>query len=77
MDSTTLVLVFLDSDNNEKSIVVKDPKANLTKEAIVSAMETIITNDAFVTASGKHLETVSDCYYKTISIVQPTAGAGE
>ena len=77
METVTLVLVFLDTDSNEKSIVIKDPKEEMSLEEINTAMEAIINNDAILTAAGKHLASVSKCYYKTVTITYPEPEDGE
>lgn len=77
-NSETLVLVFLDENNDEKSIVVKDPKQNLSLEEVTAAMQEIIDGDAILTASGGHLAEISNCYYRTVTITIPVpAAAGE
>lgn len=70
-ETVTLVLVFLDEDNNEKSIVIKDPKMDLTMEEVQAAMTNVIDNDAILTPAGRHLSVISNCYYKTVTITVP------
>ncbi|MDO4935640.1 MAG: DUF2922 domain-containing protein [Phascolarctobacterium sp.] len=77
METVTLVLVFLDSENNEKSITIKDPKMDLSLEEVTDAMQEIIDSDAILTAAGNHLQTVSQCYYKTVTITRPEPEDGE
>lgn len=75
--SETLVLVFLDEDYNEKSIVVKDPNMDLSLEKVTAAMEDIIDNDTVLTSAGKHLVDISNCYYKIVTIKFPEPEEGE
>lgn len=75
--SETLVLVFLDEDNNESSISIKDPDMDLSLEDVTEAMEKIIENDAVLTAAGKHLEQVRNCYYRVVTITFPESEEGE
>lgn len=70
-ETVTLVLVFLDEDNNEKSIVIKDPKMDLTMEEVQAAMNNVIDNDAILTPAGRHLSVINNCYYKTVTITVP------
>lgn len=70
-ETVTLVLVFLDEDNNEKSIVIKDPKMDLTMEEVQAAMTNVIDNDAILTPASRHLSEISNCYYKTVTITVP------
>ena len=67
-EEKTLVLEFLDEDNNTKSLVIKNPKDDLTKEAVTAAMETIIEEDALLTNAARHLTDIKNCYYRTITI---------
>ena len=77
-ETVTLVLVFLDEDNNEKSIVIKDPKMDLSMEEVQTAMNSIIDNDAILTSAGRHLSVISNCYYTTVTITVPEfASEGE
>lgn len=75
--SVSLILVFLDDNNDEKSIAIKDPKMDMSLEEVTAAMEAIIDSDAILTASGNHLASVSQCYYKTITITRPEPEDGE
>ena len=77
-EGKTLVLEFLDEDNNIKTIVIKNPKDDLSKEAVTAAMETIIEEDALLTNAGRHLQDINNCYYRTVTIDElPFAEAGE
>ena len=77
-EEKTLVLEFLDEDNNTKTLVIKNPKDDLTKEAVTAAMETIIEEDALLTNAGRHLQVINNCYYRTVTIDElPFAEAGE
>ena len=67
-EEKTLVLEFLDEDNNTKSLVIKNPKDDLTKEAVTAAMETIIEEDALLTNASRHLTDIANCYYRTVTI---------
>ena len=67
-EDKTLVLEFLDEDNNIKTIVIKNPKDDLTKEAVMAAMNTIIEEDALLTNAGRHLTDINNCYYRTVTI---------
>ncbi|MBQ0066847.1 MAG: DUF2922 domain-containing protein [Phascolarctobacterium sp.] len=75
--TVTLVLVFIDEESNECSIVVKDPAEDLSLETVTAAMQNIISNDAILTNAGKHLESVGNCYYKTITTTPLTSEDGE
>ncbi len=70
-NSETLVLVFLDENNDEKSIVIKDPKQDLSLEQVTAAMQQVIDCDAILTASGGRLAEISNCYYRTVTITIP------
>lgn len=70
-NSETLVLVFLDENNDEKAIVIKDPKQDLSLEEVTAAMQEVIDSDAILTASGGHLAEISNCYYRTVTITVP------
>ena len=48
----TLVLEFWDEDNRTKSLVIKNPKEDLTKEDVEAAMRTIIDENVLLTNSG-------------------------
>ena len=67
-EDKTLVLEFLDEDNNIKTIVIKNPKDDLTKEAVMAAMNTIIDEDVLLTNAGRHLQDINNCYYRTVTI---------
>lgn len=75
---TTLELEFLTSTDKTYTLTIRDPKENLTRAAVVAAMEDIIDADVFETAQGESLATVSDCYYKTVSkTILTNPGGGE
>ena len=77
-ETKTLVLEFVDEDNNTKSLVIKNPKDDLTKEAVTAAMNTIIEEDALLTNAGRHLADIKNCYYRTVIIDEiPFASDGE
>ena len=77
-EDKTLVLEFLDEDNNIKTIVIKNPKDDLTKEAVMAAMNTIIEEDALLTNAGRHLTDINNCYYRTVTIDElPFESEGE
>ena len=77
-EEKTLVLEFLDEDNNTKSLVIKNPKDDLTKEAVIAAMNTIIEEDALLTNASRHLVDINNCYYRTVIIDEiPFAEDGE
>ena len=77
-EEKTLVLEFLDEDNNTKSLVIKNPKDDLTKEAVTAAMNTIIEEDALLTNAARHLTDIKNCYYRTVTIDElPFAEVGE
>lgn len=77
-ETKTLVLEFVDEDNNTKSVVIKNPKDDLTKEAVTEAMNTIIEEDALLTNAGRHLADIKNCYYRTVIIDEiPFAEDGE
>ena len=63
----TLVLEFWDEDNKTKSLIIKNPKDDLTKEQVVEAMQTIIDADVLLTSASKHLVDVANCYYRTVT----------
>lgn len=67
-EEKTLVLEFLDEENNIKTLVIKNPKDDLSKEAVTAAMETIIEEDALLTNAGRHLQDINNCYYRTVTI---------
>ena len=67
-ETKTLVLEFVDEDNNTKSVVIKNPKDDLTHETVTAAMETIIAEDALLTNAGRHLVAINNCYYRTVTI---------
>ena len=67
-EEKTLVLEFLDEDNNTKSLVIKNPKDDLTHEAVTAAMNTIIEEDALLTNAARHLTDIANCYYRTVTI---------
>ena len=74
----TLVLEFLDEDNNTKSVVIKNPKDDLTQEAVTAAMNTIIEEDVLLTNASRHLVDINNCYYRTVTIDEiPFAEDGE
>lgn len=75
---TTLVLSFLDTDGNEANITVKNPKANLERADVIDVMETIIDNQSIVSNKDLALDTVNDCYYRTVTKTPLTdEGGGE
>lgn len=77
-ETKTLVLEFVDEDNNTKSVVIKNPKDDLTKEAVTEAMNTIIEEDALLTNAARHLTDIKNCYYRTVTIDElPFADVGE
>ena len=63
----TLVLEFWDEDNGTKSLIIKNPKDDLTKEQVVAAMQTVIDADVLLTNASKHLVDIANCYYRTIT----------
>ena len=64
---TTLVLEFLDEDGTTKTVTIKNPKEDLTREAVNAVMQTIIDEDALLTNAGKHLSDINNCYYRTVT----------
>ena len=77
-EEKTLVLEFLDEDNNTKSIVIKNPKDDLTKEVVTAAMTTVIDEDVLLTNAGRHMADIKNCYYRTVTIDElPFADVGE
>lgn len=77
MTTTTLVLVFRDSNGVEKSIIIKKPKLNLTLETITAVMELIVTKAVLLTATGSGYAEVVNAYYKTVTINYPVSGQSE
>lgn len=75
--TTTLVMVFKDEDGNDCSLTVLNPADDLSLEEVTAVMETIIDNDAILTSAGKHLDTVSNCYYRTVTNTPLTSQEGE
>ena len=67
MSTTTLVLSFLDEEGNESNLVIKNPKEDLYKEDVQAVMQTVITNGAFLSSKELALDSINDCYYKTVS----------
>ena len=67
-EGKTLVLEFLDEDNNIKTIVIKNPKDDLTKEAVMAAMNIVIDEDVLLTNASRHLQDINNCYYRTVTI---------
>lgn len=73
-----LMLQFLDEDNKEHTITINNPKEDLTKAQITTAMQTIIDKDAMRTKAGKRYAEISNAYYRTVTIEYPTdPGGGE
>ena len=62
----TLVLEFLDEDNNTKSLKIKNPKEDLSHEFVTEVMNTIIEKDALMTNASRHFTDIANCYYRTI-----------
>ncbi len=79
MDSvTTLVLCFLTADGNEHQISIKTPKDDLTLSQVTTAMQTIIDSEAFVTSKNESLDSIGNCYYRTVTKTPLTdPGGGE
>jgi len=75
---TTLILSFLDTEGNEVNVTVKNPKADLERADVVDVMEDVIDNEGIISSQGNLLETVNDCYYRTVTkTVLTDAGGGE
>jgi len=64
----TLALVFLDEEGNEKTVIIKDPREDITLAEAVAVMEAIIGDDVIQTSSGKSLSAISTVYYKDVTI---------
>ena len=62
-----LYLEFLDSDNNVRSVVVKNPKEEITLEEAHAAMQVLIDNDVIRTVTGASFASISNCYYRTVT----------
>ena len=69
-----LIIVFKTEDDNEYKLTISDVKNNLTLEDVTPVMQTIIDNNCLLTNDGKHLESVANCYYRTV-IEEPLATA--
>lgn len=72
-----LVMEFLDSDNGTRSIVVKDPKDDITLEEGNAVAEAIVENDVFRTATGASYASVQNLYYKEVTYTPLTAENAE
>ena len=79
MDSvTTLVLAFYDTDGNETNVTVKNPKMDLQLNEVVAVMEEIIENQGIISNRDLPLDSVANCYYRTVTKTPLTdAGGGE
>ncbi|MCQ2381345.1 MAG: DUF2922 domain-containing protein [Acidaminococcaceae bacterium] len=65
-NTKNLILVFSTEDNENHKITVTEPKDDLTLETVQAVMQDIIDADALLTAGGKHLDTVVNCYYRYV-----------
>jgi len=75
---TTLVLSFLDTEGNEANLSIKNPKAALERANVVDVMEDVIDNEGIVSNQGNLLQSVNDCYYRTVTkTVLTDDGGGE
>ena len=65
---TTLILEFLDEDNNVKKLRIPNPKEDLSKETVTEVMNIVIDKDALLTNAGRHYTSINNCYYRTVII---------
>ena len=65
---TTLILEFLDEDNNVKKLRIPNPKDDLSKETVTEVMNIVIDKDALLTNAGRHYRSINNCYYRTVII---------
>lgn len=63
----SLILVFKDEDDMDCKLTFGNVKDDLVQEDVVDVMDQIIEDDTILTATGKHLASVSDCYYRTVT----------
>lgn len=74
VNQKNLVLVFTTEDDENYKITISDVKDNLMLEDVTDVMQTIIDNNCLLTNEGKELETVANCYYRTV-IEEPLSSA--
>ena len=72
-----LYFEFLDSDNNIRSIAIKNPAEDVSLEAATAVANVIIEKDVLRTVTGASYVSVSNIYYKTITKVPLVAEAAE
>lgn len=73
-----LVLSFLTSGGKEHKITINNPKSDLTRSQVNTAMESIISSTAILASDGDTLDAVNDMYYRETSItVLTNPGGGE
>lgn len=78
METTkTLVLVFRDENNTEKSLSIREPKENLGLEEVMDVMADIIDAETFMTSSGNLLATAVKAYYRTVTTIPLETTDGE
>lgn len=72
-----LHLVFLDEDANEYTLILSNPKTNLTLSAVTTVMEGIISDGVLLTNKGKALDAVNKCFYRetTDTVLTDPGGA--
>ena len=72
-----LYFEFFDSDNNIRSIAIKNPAEDVSLEAATAVANVIIEKDVLRTVTGASYVSVSNIYYKTITKVPLVAEAAE
>lgn len=74
--SKSLYLVFLDTAGKTKTLTLNNPKEDLGYETVVDVMQDVIDDDTILTASGAHLASIKECYYRTVTTdyLEPTDG---
>ena len=77
METKTLVLVFLDTEGNKRTYTIQDPKEDLTKTQVDTAMQAIINGNTLRGNSGNSLDGISQAYYRTVTTTQLTDPAEE
>lgn len=63
----SLILVFKDEDDTDCKFTFGDVKDDLTQEEVTDVMTQIIEDDTILTAEGKHLTSIGNCYYRTVT----------
>ena len=79
MDSIKkLYMEFLDEDSQVYTLILSNPRSDLTLAEVTDVMEGIISDGVLVTPKGKTLDSVSNCYYRVVSKIALTnPGGGE